>query len=958
MEIIGSIIQIIPNLCSQFSEQTGYVRHLKENVDTLMDEARKLKALCEDIESEGREASRAQNRLTNQARAWLDQARTNLIEIDRIKLEFDQRQTFSCSCIPELMSGYTLGKRAVEKLEHVRQVLSERNVINFITMSSPRRVMEMEMPTSLVHGQSSTQATMEKIWDHLHDEHTSIICVYGMGGVGKTTLMKAINNKLQATGDFEYVIWITVSKEVNLQRIQKEIMGRLRLRFNEQDSSNDLSMKLREFLSKTRYMLILDDLWDFINLFEVGIPINKENRSKIAITTRLFEVCNDMMADAKIRANTLTEAEAWDLFAANVGEVVHHPAIEDIAKHVVMECGGLPLAIIVVSKAMQGQNKKELWQDALRALRASVPEIRGMERYVFRPLKLSYDDLKDEKVKMCFLFCSLFPEDYEIRVKRLVWLWIMEGFIENVDNLVDASNKGHRIVEMLKQRCLLEEGIQAVNFDTIKMHDVIRDLALYIASSSCNEGPRFLVKAGFGEGLKEPPPEETWREYERISLMRNGIADLPIKPECPNLVSLFLRGNPISVVPHSFFELMPTLQVLDLSDTVITSLTISPSSLLNLQSLILRGCSRLTEVPFLGQLKKLQFLDISMSSIRSLPTEMQNLVKLKKLNMSNICGNFVTTPANIISKLSSLEDLRIQKTKIDWAKGSEPTVETNATLGEVWKLKRLTTLKIFIEDFDCIEEDVFLQQWSRLEKFKILLGPSTQLTNLDCMKQLHIYRANNYPHGVEVIAAHTESLTLECANVKHISHLVGDAKILIKLYIKDCEEIECIINWSDVGENALHNINILCLDRLPKLQKLFEGEMPEGCIQRLRKINILNCEKIKSLFSSKMVQYLDQLETLYVENCKELEEIIKGDQSLPENPFPQLHYLKLGGLPKLRRIICRATLALPSLIHLDLVECPVFMLPKRPNTTNWPSNNRSGYVKWRADLQPLDHMQQ
>ncbi|KAJ8628020.1 hypothetical protein MRB53_021327 [Persea americana] len=687
MEIVGSIIQIIPNLCAQFSEQTGYVRHLKENVDTLMDEARKLKAVCEDIESEGREASRAQNRLTNQARAWLDQARTSLTEIECIKLEFDQRQTFFYSCIPELMSGYALGKRAVEKLEHVRRDLSERNVINFVTMSSPPRVMEMEMPTSLVHGQSSSQATMEKIWDHLHDEHTSIICVYGMGGVGKTTLMKAINNKLEATGEFEYVIWMTVSKEVNLQRIQKEIMGRLRLRFNEQDSSNDLSMKLREFLSKTR--------------------------------------------------------------------------------------------------AMQGQNKKELWQDALRALRASVPEIRGMERYVFRPLKLSYDDLKDEKVKMCFLFCSLFPEDYEIRVNRLVWLWIMEGFIENVDNLVDASNKGHRIVEMLKHRCLLEEGIQAVNFDTVKMHDVIRDLALYIASSSCNEGPRFLVKAGFGKGLKDPPPDETWREYERISLMRNEITGLPIKPDCPNLVSLFLSGNPISAVPHSFFELMPTLQVLDLSDTVITSLTISPSSLLNLQSLILRGCSRLTEVPFLGQLKKLQFLDISMSSIRSLPIEMQNLVKLKKLIMSNIHGKSVTMPANIISKLSSLEDLRIQKTKIDWAKGSEPTVETNATLGEVWKLKRLTTLKIFIEDFDCIEEDVFLQQWSRLEKFKILLGPSAQLTNLDCMKQLHIYRANNYPHGVEVIATHTQSLTLECANVKHISHLVGDAKNLIKLYIKD-----------------------------------------------------------------------------------------------------------------------------------------------------------------------------
>ncbi|RWR88335.1 disease resistance-like protein isoform X1 [Cinnamomum micranthum f. kanehirae] len=937
----------------QISEEVSYVRNLKRNVEDLMEESKTLKAQCDDMESEGREASRKRMRLTNQSQTWLGHARANLTEIENIKSEFDQRQASNNKFFSNLPSTYTLGKRVVEKLESVRQDLNKRSGIKLLAMSSPPRVMEMDVPTV---GQSSSQQTMEKIWDLLHDEHTSVICVYGMGGIGKTTLMKAINNKLQATGEFDYVIWVTVSKELNLQRIQKEIMSRLHLKFDDDDSYNSRSMQLHQYLTDKRYMLILDDLWDCIDLYTVGIPPNKNNRSRTAITTRLFQVCNDMKADAKIRVNALTEAEAWDLFAANVGEeVAHQLDIKDIAKNVAMECGGLPLAIIVVAKAMQGEKKKELWEDALRALRASVPEIRGMEPQVFRPLKLSYDDLRDEKVKLCFLYCSLFPEDYEIGVKRLVDLWIMEGFIDNVDSLVDASNKGHRIIEDLKRRCLLEEGIQD-DAVCVKMHDIIRDLALYIASSSCNEGPKFLVKANVG--LNEPPPEGTWREFERISLMRNVITELPIKPECLNLISLFLSENGgITAVPRSFFELMPALQVLDLSNTTITSLSVSSHSLLNLRALNLRHCYKLTEVPLLGQLKELQFLDVKSSSIRSLPKEMQNLVKLKKLNMSEIFDS-LTIPSNVMSGLASLEDLRMHGTNVNWAKGSELAVENDVTLGEVEKLKRLTILKITIQDFDCVENDVFLQQLPKLEKFKVVIGPSgvNPLNILDCMKKVHIYGGNKYSCEVEVMVTHTEGLELFDADVKDVSQLVGVANGLRMLTIDWCRKMECILDWSDVGENALQNIEKLHLS-LSSLQKLFKGEVPKRCLRKLNEIVLGGCNNLKSLFSSEMVQNLDQLQTLRVMNCNGLEKIIEGhDKSLPENPFPQLRNFVLFRLPKLNSIIRRDTLALPSLIKLEIFECPNLWLPKRPDTTDWPSIT-PGNATWQANSQQSEHMQ-
>ncbi|KAJ8628022.1 hypothetical protein MRB53_021329 [Persea americana] len=953
----------------QISKQVGYVRNLKRNVDDLMEEAQRLKLLCDDIEREGREASRRGMKLTYQTQTWLGHARANLAEIENFTSELDRRRTSINGFFSYLPSTYKLGKRAVEMLESVRRFINERSGIKLVAMSSPPRVLLMPMQPV---GQSSAQRTMEKIWNLLHDEHTSVIYIYGMGGIGKTTLMKAINNKLRATREFDYVIWVTVSKELNLERVQEEIMGRLRLGFNENDSCQDRSVQLRNYLSNKRYMLILDDLWNPIDLIGIGIPPTKENRSKIAITTRnanmsVVQVFSDMKAE-RIRVETLTEDEAWDLFAANDGkEVVHQPHIKDVAKEVAMECGGLPLAIVGVAKAMQGQTKKEVWQDALRALRASAPEIEGMEPQVFLPLKRSYDDLNDEKVKMCFLYCSLFPEDYEISVTELIQRWIMEGFIDNVDNLVDASNKGHRIIETLKRRCLLEEGIWRRSKD-VKMHDIIRDLALYIASSSCKEGPKFLVRAKVG--LNEPPPEGTWSKFERISLMMNDITELPLKPECPYLISLILKGNRrITAVPRSFFELMPALQVLDLSYTSITSLSVSSSSLLNLRALILTGCRRLTEMPFLGQLKELQFLDIKSSGMRRLPEEMQNLVKLKKLDMSELPYPF-TIPSNVMSGLSSLEDLRMHDTNVNWEKGSELAIENYVTLGEVGKLKRLIILKIAIKDFDCVEDDVFLEQLPKLEKFKVVIGSPSNILNIIsdgdgekfkfkdyCMKQVHICGGNNYSRGVKVMVTHAEALYLSLSNVKDVSQLVGYANGLRKLTIDRCEEMECILDWSDVGENA-QNIEKLHLSLLPKLQKLFKGEVPQRCLRKLNEIYLSDCDSLKSLFSSEMVQNLDQLQTLHVMDCDGLEEIIEGpDKSLPENPFPQLCNFTLKRLPKLKSTIRRNTFAFPSLIKLKIYKCPNLRLPKRPNTTDWPSITPQGMARWEANPQQSELMQ-
>lgn len=392
---------------------------------------------------------------------------------------------------------------------------------------------------------------------------------------------------------------------------------------------------------------------------------------------------------------------------------------------------------------------------------------------------------------------------------------------------------------------------------------------------------------------------------------------------------------------------MPRLKILDLSATNIESLVISSSSLPRLRAFILKECKTLRDLRFLGQLKGLEILDLSYSSMITLPCEMQNLHQLKRLDLSYIDEGLIIPP-NILYGLSSLVDLRLMMTEVTWAKQSEQEAATNTTHGEVARLKDLISLEIYIHDINCVEEHAPHWPWSKLEKFKINIGQFPLNEDLPCARQMQIDGGKNYPDGVKVIAAYTQGLMLlHAVHGELVSQLVGDLNSwegLKILFFHSCWEIECIVDCRHDGKNALENIEHLNLYMLPKLKKLFE-QVSKVCLKKLRKIVVRRCNALKSLFSSEMVEDLGALQYLHVRNCDELEEIIEGeikkssteDDSKPkkvdEGPLPNLFSLKLSELPKLRSIIRPRTLPLPALKHYHEFNCPNLSIPNCPKIT-------------------------
>ncbi|XXG70414.1 hypothetical protein AAC387_Pa06g3181 [Persea americana] len=273
-------------------------------------------------------------------------------------------------------------------------------------------------------------------------------------------------------------------------------------------------------------------------------------------------------------------------------------------------------------------------------------------------------------------------------------------------------NKGHAILDELIKVSMLELVRGAGDDKDVRMHDLIRDMAIRITRT---ESPRSMINAGVQ--LKESPFE--WpADAERISLMDNDIRVVSGQPNCHHVLTLFLQDNPLEkIIPHSYFNHMCSLRVLDLSRTGINALPESISNLKNLRALLLQGCKFLEEVPSLSNLEELRVLDLTGTAIRELPPGMEAMVKLQRLSL-NWTEELSVFPIGIIPRLSSLEELRMYGSRWKW---SSMTTE-GARIEEIVNSTRLADLEIDFTDLSSFLYHVKSANWQMMKNFQLCVG--------------------------------------------------------------------------------------------------------------------------------------------------------------------------------------------------------------------------------------------
>ncbi|WZY97013.1 LOW QUALITY PROTEIN: hypothetical protein YC2023_069342 [Brassica napus] len=582
--------------CSCLFGDRNYIHMMEANLEALERAVEKLEERRDDLLTRvSIEEDKGLQRLV-QVEGWLSRvARIDSEVSDLLKDEPTETKRLCVFryCSTKCISSCEYGKKVSKKLKEVNELYPQGD---FKDVAGKRRAAKVEKK----HIQTTIglDSMVGKAWNSIMKPEGRTLGIYGMGGVGKTTLLTRINNKFK--DEFDVVIWVVVSKDLQYEGIQDQILRRLRVdREWENQTEEEKASSIENILGRKKFILLLDDLWSEIDLDKIGVPRpTQENGSKIVFTTRSKKVCSDMEADDKLQIDCLPANEAWELFRSIVGEVPLklHQDIPTLAKRICEKCYGLPLALNVIGKAMSCKVDVHEWRDAIDVLSTESHEFPGMEEKILSILKFSYDGLEDEKVKSCFLYCSLFLEDYEITKEELIEYWISEGFIKGERNEDGSNNKGHVIIGSLVRAHLLMECEKHFK-PAVKMHDVLREMALWIGSTSGKDEEKQCVKSG---GKLSCIPDDI-----------NCFEEISCCPKCPNLSTLFLGFNKLEVIQGKFFQFMKALVVLDLSGNLI-----------------------LSELPEeICSLTSLQYLNLSFTSISSLPVGLKGLRKLISLDL-------------------------------------------------------------------------------------------------------------------------------------------------------------------------------------------------------------------------------------------------------------------------------------------------------------------------------------
>ncbi|XP_028800064.1 probable disease resistance protein At4g27220 [Neltuma alba] len=328
---------------------------------------------------------------------------------------------------------------------------------------------------------NSTQKAFDPLWEALQDDGNSMIGLWGMGGSGKTTLVKEVGNKAKKSQLFDRVVLTAVSQSLDIRKIQGEIADTLGLELKEETEMGRAKRIALRLQSGERILIILDDIWAMLNLEDIGIPIerNHQRSCTVILTTRRLDVCTLMECQKKIQLHLLKEDEAWTLFQthANVDEA----AKECVARAISREFKGLPIAIVAIGSCLKGKGVDEMNIVLCRLRNAKPNNIDKGVRDAFACLELSYDFLATLEAQRLLLICAMFPEDHDIVVEDLFRYGVGLGLCKDVDSFQTVRSQVKAAINYLIDSSLLMHSSLKFNVDApthVKLHDMVRDVAL------------------------------------------------------------------------------------------------------------------------------------------------------------------------------------------------------------------------------------------------------------------------------------------------------------------------------------------------------------------------------------------------------------------------------------------------------------------------------------------------
>ncbi|GMY32588.1 disease resistance protein RPM1-like [Fagus crenata] len=455
-----------------------------------------------------------------------------------------------------------------------------------------------------------------------------VISVVGIGGLGKTTLVKKVYENDKVATHFDSRAWITVSQSYKTEELLRDMIKQFYKATKESIPRDIDTMKetqlmeqMRLHLHEHRYVIVFDDIWkkEFWEHIQLALP-NNEKGSRILITSRNEEIAP---SNYMYKLPFLPFEKALELFYKKVfqregGQCP--PDFVELSHDIVERCGGLPLAIVAIGGLLSTKDKVlSGWHKLHKSLSSKLksnPKLTDITKI----LSFSYQDLP-YNLKACFLYFGMFPEDYIVSCARLIRLWIAEGFVKEEEGIT-LEEVAQDYLSQLIHRSLVQ--VEWVDFRgktrSCRVHDMMREVILSRSEelSFCHVSiNNSLIFDGIGWHLSIQnnvnPHLESFTRPQTRSILILGIDEVP---------------NSFLTTCFANFKLMKTM---DFEGAPIDYIPEEVGNLFHLKYLSLRD-TKVEKLPkSIGKLKNLETLDLKRSRVSKLPVEISGLSKLRYL---------------------------------------------------------------------------------------------------------------------------------------------------------------------------------------------------------------------------------------------------------------------------------------------------------------------------------------
>ncbi|MFS7933314.1 putative virus X resistance protein-like, coiled-coil [Helianthus anomalus] len=703
--------EVVGILGSVANQELALLRGLKNDILSLQNDFEQIQAVLQDAEEK-----RVKN---NAVEVWLKQLRLASLEAENVldeisteallqslhkqRVQYRVRGFFSSN-----QNKYMTRVRIAHKVKGIKSKLDVINSERFkldLTPSAPTSHVDDtevvgQMPdretSSVIHDTSVIMGRNEErdmvigdicnkdIGKHENGE-VRVYGIWGMGGLGKTTLAQLVYNHETVNQYFDLKCWVYVSENFQVKEIMKKNIESIDKCGCTLTQLETLQESLQSKLRGRKFLIVLDDVWVEENeqpkWEELSKTLSCGAEESIVVMTTRSQTTTRMMArvpELQHKLGCLSKEDAWLLFKklafAQGREGGDISELEPIGRGIVKKCKGLPLAMKTLGSLMWSKSSTNYWRYVKDNSLWELEEIHVVPAI----LKLSYDNLLPH-LKRCFAYCCLFPKGYPITKDELTKLWVANGFI---------PPKGGNDLYMLGEEifnCLVWRSFFIVKADSrddeYVMHDLMHDMARHVMGDDClviEPGKEVTIPNGVLH-LSSSCPEFRFspQDLKKLTSLRSVFMfgdGYRYKCNISQIFShvhlrvLYLRHIDLNALPESVCKLKH-LRYLNLSHSRIKVLCESIIYLQNLQMLLLKSCDDLEKLPRgLRYMRNLQRLDITdCYSLVHLPRGIKELSSLRTLSFFPLRKSIFPFLNKSVAKIGELGSLNLLEGNLEIA---------------------------------------------------------------------------------------------------------------------------------------------------------------------------------------------------------------------------------------------------------------------------------------------------